>query len=266
MPLRSRSERIALYFCLPLLVVVTSVTWLLWQRVQTLDRTLVESNQEGLALTNQLRDARGREDVVSKALQQAILERDLALTDAERSRHSANTAQKEAERQRSAAERLRVQRFQELDRMREALGRIAETDRTPMGMVVRLTEDSLLFGFDRVELRPEDREILSRIAGVMLASYGFRVFVYGHADDQGPSAYNQSLSERRAAAVRDYLAEAGIPGEILEAKGFGEQSPRVPGSSREARQKNRRVEIAIVDTIINYQNQVTDAPAETSSP
>ncbi len=260
-PLRSRTERIALYFCLPLLLVVTLANWLLWQRVQVLDRSLMDSSKEGLALTNQLRDSRGREDLVGKALQQAILERDAALNDAERSREDAESAHREAEWQRSAASRLRSQRFRELDRMREALGRIADTDRTPMGMVVHLTEDSLLFGFDRSELRPEDREILSRIAGVMLASYGFKAFVYGHADDQGPSDYNQTLSERRAAAVRDYLAQAGIPGDVLEAKGFGEQSPRVRGHSREARQKNRRVEIAIVDTIVNYQSQVPDSPS-----
>ncbi len=260
MPLRSRTERIALYLCLPLLVVVSSATWLLWQRVQVLDRSLVESRDKGLALTNQLRDARGREDLVGKALQQAILERDSALTDAERSREDAQAAEREAERQRSAAERLRSQRFKELDRMREALGRIAETDRTPMGMVVHLTEDSLLFGFDSTELRPTDREILSRIAGVMLASYGFKAYVFGHTDDQGSAAYNQNLSERRAVAVRDYLIEAGIPADILDAKGYGEQSPRVPGTSRDARQKNRRVEIAIVDTIVNYQNQVAVPP------
>ena len=266
MPLRNRTERIALFVCLPLLVAVSSANWILWQRAQDLDRSLAESRQQGLSLTNRLRDALGREDLAGKALSQVILERDSALSDASRSREDAEAAQQEAELQRSVAERLRSQRFRELDRMREALGRIAETDRTPMGMVVRLTEDSLLFGFDSTEMRPQDREILSRIAGVMLASYGFKAYVYGHTDDQGPAAYNQSLSERRAAAVRDYLAAAGVPADILEAKGYGEESPRVPGPSREARMRNRRVEIAIVDTIVNYQRQVADPEAASPAP
>ena len=147
--------------------------------------------------------------------------------------------------------------------MREALGRIAETDRTAMGMVVRLTQDSLLFGFDSAELRPEDREIVSRIAGVMLASYGFRAYVYGHTDDQGPAEYNQRLSDRRARAVHGYLVRAGVPNEILEVRGYGERSPRLQGMSREARRKNRRVEIAIIDTVVNYQGQI---PASRSGP
>ncbi len=255
-PGRSSTERIALYFCLPLLLAVCFATWRLWDHVGALERSLVESKQLEMSLLNKVRDAVGREELAGKALQQALLERDSARSDAERSREDAQAALDEAEQQRRAAERLRTQRQAELDRMREALGRIAETDRTPIGMVVRLTEDSLLFEFDKAELRPADREILSRIAGVLLASYGYRVSVYGHTDDQGDDAYNKRLSERRAATVRDYLAKTGIPDDILDAKGFGEESPRVPGMTREARRKNRRVEIAIVDTVVEYQNRV----------
>ncbi|MDE0625222.1 MAG: OmpA family protein [Bryobacterales bacterium] len=252
MPRRPAMERVALYICLPLLFAVCFATWRLWSHVQTLDRFLAESKEVELGLLNRVRDAVGREELAGKALQQALLERDAARSAAQRSRADAEAAHTEAERQRRAAERLRAQREAELDRMTEALGRIAETDRTPIGMVVQLTEDSLLFEFDRAELRARDREILSRIAGVLLASYGYSVSVYGHTDDQGDAEYNKGLSERRAATVRDYLAEAGIPDAILEARGFGEESPRVPGVTGDARRKNRRVEIAIVDTVVNY--------------
>ena len=162
-------------------------------------------------------------------------------------------------------ERLRRQRIAELDRMRDVLGLIAETDRTPMGMVVRLSEDSFLFDFDSAELRPENREILSRIAGVMLASYGFKAYVYGHTDDQGDATYNMKLSERRAASVRDYLVKAGIPGDIIESKGFGKSSPRVEGTSPAARRKNRRVEVGIVDTVIEYQRSIASEPANSAA-
>jgi hypothetical protein len=60
------------------------------------------------------------------------------------------------------------------------------------------------------------------------------------------------LSERRAQAIRDYLAKSEIPPEIMTAKGFGKSSPRVKATSPEAREKNRRVEIAIVGTVIKY--------------
>jgi hypothetical integral membrane protein (TIGR02206 family) len=90
--------------------------------------------------------------------------------------------------------------------MHEALARIAATRRTSSGLVIDLTNDSFRFDFDKAALRPENREILSRIAGVLLASSGYRLFVHGHTDDVGSDEYNQQLSERRAASVASYLA------------------------------------------------------------
>jgi outer membrane protein OmpA-like peptidoglycan-associated protein len=147
---------------------------------------------------------------------------------------------------------LHKRRGEELDRMREALNRIAPTRRTASGMVIELANDSFQFDFDRAELRSHNREVLSRIAGVLLASEGYRVFVYGHTDDTGTEEYNQGLSERRAASVRDYLAAAGLPSGVMEVKGFGKTNPRVPNATQAGRQKNRRVEIGIVDSIIQY--------------
>ncbi|MBI4460982.1 MAG: OmpA family protein [Acidobacteria bacterium] len=139
--------------------------------------------------------------------------------------------------------------------MRSALSRIAETERTALGLVMSLGSDSVRFDFDKAVIRPENRELLSRIAGVLLASYGFRIHVYGHTDDIGTELYNQELSERRAQAVRDYLLHAGIGPDIISIRGYGKSSPRVSGTSPEARARNRRVEIGIVDTVIGYQGE-----------
>ena len=125
-----------------------------------------------------------------------------------------------------------------------------------MGMVVNLGEDSFLFDFDKDTLRPENREMLSRIAGVLLASHGYRLQVYGHTDDLGPAVYNKDLSMRRARAVGKYLITAGIPEDVVEVEGFGEASPRVRARSTDARQKNRRVEIGVIDTIVNYEREI----------
>lgn len=245
-------QGVALFAGVPLLLAVSFTTWRLWLHVQSLDRSLAESRRAEISLLTQVRDAVGREELAGKALQQALLERDAALQEAGQVREAERLARQEARRQQGIADRMRRQRERELDRMGRALGLIAEADRTPTGVVVRLGEDSFLFDFDSSELKPANREILSRIAGVLLASYGYRVFVYGHTDDQGGAAYNQALSERRAQAVRAYLEEAGVPGDIIEAEGFGMSSPRAEGRSAEARQRNRRVEIGIVDTVVTY--------------
>ena len=114
--------------------------------------------------------------------------------------------------------------------------------------------------FDKAELRPENRELLSRIAGILLTSQGYRVQVFGHTDDVGSEQYNVELSRRRAAAVHHYLIHAGIDPEIISSEGFGKSSPLVPDTSPQARQKNRRVEVGIIDSVIDYQNALADRP------
>ena len=246
------AERIALYICLPLLVLVCFVTWRLSQHLERLDSDLAASQQRESSLQAQVRDETGRAALANAAAKQAALEREMARSEAAQSRVEATLAIEEADRQRLMAEAIRAQRASELDSMRDALGRIAETERTPMGVVVSLGEDSFLFDFDKADLRPRNREILSRISGVLLASYGYKLYVYGHTDDQGDPTYNQQLSERRASAVKAYMVEAGLPLEIIESKGFGQSSPRVKGTSQDARKHNRRVEIGVVDIVVEY--------------
>jgi outer membrane protein OmpA-like peptidoglycan-associated protein len=164
-------------------------------------------------------------------------------------------ARREANATRSQLERLRKERDEELNRMQRALNQIAATRRTALGLVMNLGSDTIRFDFDKAKLRPENKELLSRIAGVLLTSDHYRVQVYGHTDDIGTEAYNQELSERRAQTVRDYLVEAGILPEIISTKGFGKSNPLVPGDSPEARATNRRVEVAIIDTFVQYEGQ-----------
>ena len=124
---------------------------------------------------------------------------------------------------------------------------------------MNLGSDAVEFDFDKATLRPENRELLSRIAGVLLTSTGYRVQIHGHTDDIGSSDTTRGLSERRADAVRNYLVDAGIDPGIISVKGHGKADPLVPGSTAQARAKNRRVEIGIIDTAISY-GPVTSEP------
>jgi outer membrane protein OmpA-like peptidoglycan-associated protein len=262
------------------LLIAAVAVWYLWSRVETLESRLADAQQRSESLDRQLdkthdeserlqrqsdsaqataEDAQRDAEREAAARQQAELEREFAREDAERAQLESERAEAEAARSRQEAEELRRARERELDRMEEALSRIADTSRTPLGMVVNLGEDRFLFDFDKADLKPDNRELLSRIAGVLLASHGYRLYVYGHTDDVGTAQYNQGLSERRAQSVRDYLVKAGIPEDIVDTKGFGKTSPRVPAKTRDARQKNRRVEIGVVDTIINYDKVVSEA-------
>lgn len=117
-----------------------------------------------------------------------------------------------------------------------------------MGLVMTLDSKSIRFDFDKANIKPEYRDILNRIAGIMMTLKGYTIAVYGYTDDVGTQAYNLQLSQRRAQAVRDFLVQAGISATVMSTKGFGKSDPRVPGDSEQARAANRRVEIAIVDS------------------
>jgi outer membrane protein OmpA-like peptidoglycan-associated protein len=175
-----------------------------------------------------------------------------AVEDAEAARGEAVSAQEARSRAEAEAARIRSQAEAEINRLEQALGQIAETRRTALGLVMNLGSDYLKFEFDRAELRPEDRELLSRIAGILLTSEDYTISVNGHTDDVGTEEYNQKLSERRARAVRDYLVEAGLPPEIFTVEGHGKRLPLVQGTSEEARARNRRVELGVVNTRIRY--------------
>ncbi len=148
---------------------------------------------------------------------------------------------------------MQHERQAELDQMQEALNRVVETRRTPTGMVITLPNSVFRFDFDRADLNPHNRELLSRIAGVLLVSKGYGLSIFGYTDDVGTAEYNQQLSLRRANAVKDYLVQAGIDSGIVNVKGYGKTSPLIENTTDEGRSKNRRVEIALTDSSIRFQ-------------
>ncbi len=223
---------------------------------ESLNTDLRQSREQTQTAREQTRAAEERAAKSVLAQAQAAKEAEQAQAAKTLADQQALRAQQQAQNAREELDQIRKAREEELNRMQEALSKVAATRRTADGMVIDLGSDSFKFDFDKTILRPENRELLSRLAGILLVSHGYRLHVYGYTDDIGTDEYNQGLSERRAQAVRDYLAKSGIPPEIMTAKGFGKSSPRVKATSSEAREKNRRVEIGIVDTVIKYAEEV----------
>ena len=231
------------------------------QREVRLEQRIEEAGDRIHEFRLKAEEAIDRAETESERARAARIEKELADWESELARQRADEAVSEAERSRAEYQRIRTARSRELNRMQEALARIVETERTPIGMVMRLSEDSLQFDFDKARIREEDKELLSRIAGVLLASHGYQLYVYGYTDDQGDARYNEQLSERRAKAVMQYFVDAGVPVDVMESKGFGERDPRAKGTSQAARQKNRRVEIGVVDTVIDYEGEAPETAA-----
>lgn len=220
-----------------------------------------------LAASHRAQEAAAQAEIASGARKQAEQQRQQAEagraqaeTAAQQASDQARQADAQAQQARDEVAQMRLEREKELNRMQEALNSVVETHRTPNGMVMVLPDSIFRFNFDSSDLNQKNRELLSRIAGILLVSKGYGLSVYGYTDDVGTAEYNQQLSERRAKAVEDYLVHSGIDRTIVNVKGYGKTNPLVPSTSAAARAKNRRVEIALTDSSIRF---IGEAPGTT---
>lgn len=106
--------------------------------------------------------------------------------------------------------------------------------------------DGVTFDVDSSTLKPQFRTTLDQIANSMNQYPDSLIDVYGHTDSTGSDSYNQSLSERRAYAVANYLTTRGVASTRVRSQGFGETMPVASNDTPEGRARNRRVEIKIV--------------------
>ncbi len=121
---------------------------------------------------------------------------------------------------------------------------------TPAGAVVNLdgctrkivSLTGVNFAFDSATLTSEAKSILDNAAQTINSRSDASITVEGHTDSNGPDAYNQGLSERRANSVKDYLASKGVSSSIT-AIGKGEMNPTSSNDTREGRAANRRVDV-----------------------
>jgi outer membrane protein OmpA-like peptidoglycan-associated protein len=103
------------------------------------------------------------------------------------------------------------------------------------------------FELNSSELTPDSSETLNKVAAKMKEYPKLRIEIQAYTDSMGEAAYNQALSEKRAASVREYLVSEGVAANRMEAKGYGESNPIADNGTREGRAKNRRVELEIID-------------------
>lgn len=103
------------------------------------------------------------------------------------------------------------------------------------------------FGFDQSEVDAEDRAALEQHAEYLLENPRTAIIVAGHADNRGPKAYNQHLSELRAKRVAGVLIELGVPEERITIQALGAEDP---ATDLQRWHENRRVEIRYEDAYL----------------
>jgi len=102
------------------------------------------------------------------------------------------------------------------------------------------------FGVDSANIDAGFRNTLDQVASTLTQYEKTYVDVMGHTDSTGSDTYNQTLSERRASAVADYLSIRGVQSARLATRGYGESQPKASNLDAAGRSANRRVEIRLV--------------------
>jgi outer membrane protein OmpA-like peptidoglycan-associated protein len=180
---------------------------------------------------------------------------------AESSQRDARTAQRDAQsaqRDAQTAQRDTVTAQRDLQTSRELAGeaearanalqaqlRELNAKKTDRGMVVTIGD--VLFDTNRAELKSGSARSMDKLVGFLKAYPQRRALIEGFTDSVGNEDSNQSLSTRRAEAVRSLLVSQGVGTERLAARGYGESFPVAGNDNASGRQMNRRVEIVLSD-------------------
>ncbi len=139
---------------------------------------------------------------------------------------------------------LRESAEQEVATLRQQLASL-QAKQTDRGIV--LTMGDVLFDVDQATLKPGAIEQMSRLAQFLQQHPDQSLRIEGYTDSTGTADYNQSLSQRRADAVRNTLVADGVAPQRIVAVGLGEDYPVATNSTAAGRQQNRRVNIVIAN-------------------
>jgi len=241
------------------------------QEAEDARRISISKEQEAAQQAAKIREEQAKADAAEQARLRAVSDADRA--QAEKEKHEAEIAmasareaqqQAEAARQQAIAEQQKLaqqaasaqaaQQAAEKDtqamreKLREQLNAILATRDTARGLIVNLSD--VLFDFDKATLKPETREKLAKISGILLTYPTLHVKVEGYTDSIGSDDYNMQLSQKRADGVRDYLDTNGISPNNITAVGLGKSNPVASNDTATGRQQNRRVELVVSGDII----------------
>ena len=205
-------------------------------------------------------DAQQAAAAAQQAANQQALERaqaDAQAAQAQARAAEAQSAQRQAEQ---SAQQATEQTEQMRERLKDQLNQVLATRETARGLIVNMSD--MLFDTGQYTLKPGAREKLAKVSGILLAYPALQLQVEGYTDNVGSEDFNQTLSEKRADAVRDYLTSQGVSMTNISAAGYGMNDPIADNATSQGRAENRRVQLVVSGTSIGVQES---APGTTQS-
>ena len=205
---------------------------------KTAEAAVVNAGQE----RNQVRlDQRTNEANVAKMnAEKSMQAAQAAKSDAAQAQFETRVAQDDA----AAAQRQTQQAQAHSANLEAQLADLA-AKKTERGLVITLGD--VLFGTGAASLTPDGMRTTQKLADVLQQNPQRTVLIEGFTDSTGAAAYNQDLSERRAASVQRALQDQGVNRERVAMRGYGESHPVAANDTTSNRQLNRRVEIVLSD-------------------
>jgi peptidoglycan-associated lipoprotein len=100
--------------------------------------------------------------------------------------------------------------------------------------------EDVLFDYDKSAIRKSEQGKLAAAAKVLKADKNRKVLIEGHCDERGTANYNLALGERRAKAVKKYLADLGVKAAQIQTTSYGKERPLCTDQSEDCYQRNRR--------------------------
>jgi outer membrane protein OmpA-like peptidoglycan-associated protein len=244
---------------------------------QDRQREVDEKQQaQAAALASQQQALQAQQAADQQAQARAKADADAAAAEARVA--EARDAQKAAEASAQAATAQAQAAAQQTEQMREKLkaqlNQVLNTQETARGLVVNMSD--VLFDFNKYTLKPEAREKLAKVSGILLSYPDLKLQVEGYTDNIGSDEYNQKLSEERAQAVSNYLTSQSVAAANVTATGYGKGDPIADNSTAAGRAQNRRVQLVVSGASIGVQesapgtqsdmNAAPGSPAQAAAP
>jgi outer membrane protein OmpA-like peptidoglycan-associated protein len=192
-----------------------------------------------LSATDSLQKLKLTRELAAAQVRQAALEAQRA--EAEQ-RATAATAR--ADSLRRAADAANAQLEQAMAQLQSLVVEITDLKQTSRGLVISLSD--ILFDLGKATLKAGAEANVRMISGVLKQYPDHKISIEGYTDSTGSDAFNQQLSEDRAAAVRDALVAGGLDSTAISVHGYGKTNPVATNTTPDGRQQNRRVEIVVL--------------------
>ena len=153
----------------------------------------------------------------------------------------------EAEKQaiKAQKDKLEASKQEAMDKLNALQSQMIQVTKDARGIILSMSD--ILFEIGQASLKTDLKTSLAKIAGILSVYQQFDVSIEGNTDNVGSEEFNLKLSQQRAENVMNFLVEQGIAETRLTAKGLGMTMPIADNSTKEGRQKNRRVDLVITD-------------------